>query len=345
MLNGPNLMDLFKPLLAKLADGGTLSEEDAEVFFGACLRGEPSPAQVAAAVTAMRLRGETVGEITACARVMRRSAVMLEHPFDVVDTAGTGGDGLHTLNISTAAAVVAAAGGLKVAKHGNGALSSRSGSSDVLAALGVNIHAGQAEQRRALETAGICFLFAPAHHGAMRHVMPIRVDLGFRTVFNLLGPLSNPAGARRQVLGVAEMRRVEPLARVLGALGAERAWVVHGEGLDELTTTGATHVAEWREGGIRLFRITPEAVGLPRSGLDELRGGDPHDNAKAIVELLNGKKDAYRDVVMLNAAAAFLVAETVETLSEGVQLAVQAIDSGRARAVLEQLIAVSNGRA
>jgi anthranilate phosphoribosyltransferase len=335
-------LDVFKPLLAKLADGQTLSEDDAEVFFAACLRGEPTPAQVAAAVTAMRMRGETVGEITACARAMRRSAVMLEHDFEVIDTCGTGGDGLHTFNISTAAAIVAAGGGLKVAKHGTRALSSRSGSSDVLAALGVNIEAGQEAQRRALAEAGICFLYAPAHHGAMRHVMPVRADLGFRTVFNLLGPLSNPAGAKRQVLGVAEPRRLEPLARVLGALGAERAWVVHGEGLDEMTITGTNHVAEWRDGGIRLFNITPEAVGLPRAGLDDLRGGDPAENAAALRALLEGRKSAYRDVVALNAAAAFLVADKVETLHDGVELAFAAIDDGRALQALDRLVAITN---
>ena len=336
------MVDVFKPILSKLADGQTMSEEDAEVFFAACLRGEPSPAQIAAAVTAMRMRGETVGEITACARAMRRSAVMLEHDFPVIDTCGTGGDGLHTYNISTAAALVAAGGGLKVAKHGTRALSSRSGSSDVLAALGVNIEAGQVQQKKALEDAGICFLYAPAHHGAMRHVMPVRADLGFRTVFNLLGPLSNPAGAKRQVLGVAEPRRLEPLARVLGALGAERAWVVHGEGLDEMTVTGTNQVAEWRDGGIRLFNITPEAVGLPRYGLGDLRGGDPAENAAALRDLLNGKPGAYRDVALLNAAAAFLVAEAVETLHEGVELAAAAIDDGRALAALDKLIAITN---
>lgn len=335
---------VFKPLLAKLADGATLSEEDAEVFFAACLRGEPTPAQIGAAVTAMRLRGETVGEITACARAMRRSAVRLEHPFEVIDTCGTGGDGLHTLNISTAAALVAAGGGLKVAKHGTTALSSRSGSSDVLRAVGVDISAGAPLQLRSLEEAGICFLYAPAHHGAMRHVLPVRAELGFRTVFNLLGPLSNPAGARRQVLGVAEPRRLEPLARVLGALGAERAWVVHGEGLDELTTTGATQVAEWRDGGLRLFTITPEAVGLRRAGLADLRGGGPEENALALRRLLEGEGGPYRDIVLLNAAAAFLVADQVETLKEGVARAAQAVDSGRAAEALDRLVAVTNGR-
>lgn len=339
------MSNAFKPLLAKLADGATLSEEDAELFFGACLRGEATPAQVGAAVTAMRMRGETVGEITACARVMRRNAVRLEHPYDVVDTCGTGGDGLHTFNISTAAALVAAGGGLKVAKHGTRALSSRSGSSDVLTELGVNVEAGLERSRRALDEAGICFLYAPAHHGAMRHVQPIRAELGFRTVFNLLGPLSNPAGARRQVLGVAEPRRLEPLARVLGALGAEHAWVVHGEGLDELTTTGVTQVAEWRDGSLRLFRITPDAVGLPRAGLSDLRGGSPADNAAALRALLEGERSAYRDVVLLNAAAAFLVGGLVETLRDGVELAGAAIDGGRAALALAKLVTISNSEA
>jgi anthranilate phosphoribosyltransferase len=336
------MSDSFKPLLAKLADGATLSEPDAEVFFSACLRGEPTSAQIAAAVTAMRMRGETVGEITACARAMRRSAVMLEHDFQVIDTCGTGGDGLHTFNISTAAAFVAAGGGLKVAKHGGRAVSSLSGSSEVLAALGVELSAGLALQRRALAEAGICFLYATVHHGAMRHVAPIRAELGFRTVFNLLGPLSNPARAQRQVLGVAELRRLEPLARVLGALGSERAWVVHGEGLDEMTTTGVNHVAEWRDGGVRLFNISPEAVGLPRATLDDLRGGDPTDNARALKGLLQGERTPYRDIVRLNAAAAFLVAERVETLQEGVALAADSIDSGRALQALDRLVAITN---
>ena len=335
------MSDAFKPLLGRLADGATLSEADAELFFAACLRGEATPAQVAAAVTAMRLRGETVGEITACARAMRRSATVLEHPFQVIDTCGTGGDGAHTFNVSTAAALVAAGGGLKVAKHGNRALSSRSGSSDVLAALGVNLTPSPDQARRALKEAGVCFLFAPAHHGAMRHVTPVRAELGFRTVFNLLGPLANPAGAQRQVLGVYDLRLVEPVARVLGALGSERAWVVHGSGLDELTTTGATDIAEWRDGSVRLFRITPEAVGLPRASLDDLRGGEPADNARALRALLEGARGPYRDIVLLNAAAAFLVAEAEETLEAGLTRAAAALDNGRALAALERLVEIT----
>jgi anthranilate phosphoribosyltransferase len=336
------MSESFKPLLSRLADGATLIGEDADAFFSACLRGEPTPAQVAAAVTAMRLRGETVGEITACARALRRAAMHLDHDYDVVDVCGTGGDGAHTLNISTAVAFVAAGGGLKVAKHGNRAASSRCGSSDVLAALGVNLDARPDQQRRALDEAGLCVLFAPAHHGAMRHVSPIRQELGFRTVFNLLGPLSNPAGAMRQLLGVYDGRWVDPLARVLGALGATRAWVVHGEGLDEITTTGTTHVAEWRDGGVRLFNITPEAVGLPRASMADLAGGDPVANADAIRALLGGKTGPYRDIVLLNTAAALLVADRIETLQEGVALAAASIDDGRAATALAKLAEVTN---
>ena len=336
------MIDSFKPLLALLADGGTLSEEHADAFFAACLRGEPTPAQIGAAVTAMRMRGETVGEITACARAMRRTAVMLEHPYEVIDTCGTGGDGLHTYNISTAAALIAAGCGLKVAKHGTRALSSRSGSSDVLTALGVNILAGPEQQRRALDEAGICFLFAPTHHGAMRHVLPVRAELGFRTVFNLLGPLSNPAGAQRQVLGVYDPRLVEPLARVLGALGSTRAWVVHGSGMDEITNTGESQIAEWREGRLRLFTVTPEAVGLRRAGLSELQGGDPAENAQAIRDVLAGRPGAYREICALGAAAALVVSEKAETLREGLALAFDAIDEGRAQAAFDRLVEVSN---
>jgi len=335
------MSDAFKPLLAKLADGATLGEDDAEQFFAACLRGEPTPAQVAAAVTAIRLRGETVNEITACAKAMRAAAIHLDHPYDVVDVCGTGGDGLHTLNISTAVGFVAAGGGLKVAKHGNRAITSKSGTADVLSALGVNIEATLQQQRRALDEAGICFMFAQAHHGAMKHVSPIRQQLGFRTIFNLLGPLSNPAGARRQVVGVPSPRFVEPIARALGQLGAIRAWSVHGSGLDELTTTGDTEVAEWRDGHVTLFRITPEAVGLPRAALADITGGAPEHNAKALAALLDGTKGPYRDIVLLNAAAAFLVADKAETLRDGVELAAQSIDSGAARGALDGLIAAT----
>jgi anthranilate phosphoribosyltransferase len=335
------MSDAFKPLLSRLADGGTLTEDDAGEFFAACLRGDPSPSQVGAALTAMRMRGETLGEITACARAMRRAAIHLEPSYPTIDVCGTGGDGLHTLNISTAVGFVAAGGGLKVAKHGNRALSSKSGGADVLSELGVAIDAGAERQLRALDEAGICFLYAPAHHGAMRHVSPIRHELGYRTIFNLLGPLTNPAGAKRQVVGVFAERWVAPIAQVLGALGSERVWVVHGGGLDEMSTTGETSVAEFREGQVRLFTVTPEAVGLKRAALADLTGGSPAQNAEALRALLQGQQGAYRDIVLLNAAAAFLVGEKVETLREGVELAGQVIDDGRAQGALDKLIEIA----
>lgn len=336
------MSDSFKPLLAKLVDGRVLSTEEAHAFFAACLRGEPTPSQVAAAVTALRIRGETVDEIAAFATAMRDAALTLDHPFDVIDTCGTGGDGQHTYNVSTAAALVLAGAGVKVAKHGNRALSSKSGSSDVLAVLGVNLQASQAQQLRALETAGIAFLFAPAYHGAMRHVGPVRAEIGFRTVFNLLGPLSNPASAKRQVMGVYDPRLLEPLAEVLGRLGAVRAWTVHGQGLDELTTTGVTEVAEWKDGAVRRFQVTPEEAGLPHSDIADLRGGDAEENAAALRALLDGAPGAYRDIVLLNAAAALVVADRAADLAGGAALAASVIDDGRAAFALEALVAATN---
>ena len=332
----------FKPLLAKLVDGRILSADEAHAFFAACLRGEPTPAQVAAAVTALRIRGETVEEIAAFATAMREAARTLDHPYDAIDTCGTGGDGQHTFNISTAAALVLAGAGLKVAKHGNRAMSSKSGSSDVLSVLGVNLQATPDQQRRSLDEAGIAFLFAPAYHGAMRHVGPVRAEIGFRTVFNLLGPLSNPAGAKRQVMGVYDPRLLEPLAEVLGRLGATRAWTVHGQGLDELTTTGETEVAEWKDGAVRRFTVTPEDAGLPRASLDALRGGDAEENAAALRALLDGAKGAYRDIVLLNAAAALVVADRAADLAEGAALAAAVIDDGRAAKALADLVEATN---
>ena len=336
------MADGFKPLLAKLVDGRVLSPDEAHAFFAACLRGEPTPAQVAAAVTALRIRGETVEEIAAFATAMRDAALTLDHPYDVIDTCGTGGDGQHTFNISTAAALVLAGAGLKVAKHGNRALSSKSGSSDVLAALGVNLAASPAQQRRSLDKAGIAFLFAPAYHGAMRHVGPVRAEIGFRTVFNLLGPLSNPAGAKRQVMGVYDPRLLEPLAEVLGRLGATRAWTVHGQGLDELTTTGETEVAEWKDGAVRRFTVTPEDAGLPRASIEALRGGDAEQNALALQNLLAGQAGAYRDIVLLNAAAALVVADRAADLAEGTAQAAAVIDDGLAAKALADLVAATN---
>jgi anthranilate phosphoribosyltransferase len=264
--------------------------------------------------------------------------VQIEPPYPTLDVCGTGGEGRHTLNISTAVGFVVAGGGLKVSKHGNRALSSKSGTADVLTELGVDIAMPVDRQLQALDEAGICFMFAPAHHGAMRHVSPIRAELGFRTIFNLLGPLTNPAGAERQVVGVFAERWVTPLAEALKALGSERAWVVHGTGLDEMTTTGETSVAELRDGQVRLFHVTPEAVGLPRAALADLTGGLPKENAAALRRLLAGEKGPYRDIVLLNAAAGFLVGDKVETLREGVDLAAAVIDDGRAQSALDRLV-------
>lgn len=336
-------MDSFKPLLGKLVEGQVLTGDEAQGFFAACLRGEPTPAQVAAAITALRVRGETVEEITAFARAMRAAALSLDHPFeDVVDTCGTGGDGAHTYNISTAASFVLAGAGLRVAKHGNRAMSSKSGSSDVLAALGVNLDATPAQQAVALNDAGIAFLFAPTYHGAMRHVGPVRAELGFRTVFNLLGPLCNPAGANRQVMGVYDPALLEPLAEVLGRLGAKRAWTVNGQGLDEVTTTGPTEVAEWKDGTVTRFTITPEDAGLPRATLADIQGGDAEVNAAALRALLNGEKGPYRDIVLMNAAAALMVSDKAETLKQGAEIAATVIDEGRALAALDALVRASH---
>ncbi len=335
------MSNAFKPILARLANAEILSEAETKAFFAACLRGEPTPAQISSAVTALRVRGETVGEITACAEAMREAATPLAHEFDVVDTCGTGGDGAHTFNISTAAALVAAGGGVKVAKHGGRAVSSLSGSPDVFAALGVNINATAQSQRRALETANICVLFAPNHHRAMRHVAPVRSELGFRTLFNLLGPLSNPAGARRQLLGVYDPRLTAPLAEVLGRLGAEHAWVVHGDGLDELSTTGDSLVAEWKHGALRTFILRPEDLGLARTTIDTLKGGDPTCNAAAITALLDGAPGPYRDIVLFNAAAVFVIAGKADDLVQGVALARQSIDEGHAKQALAALVTAS----
>ncbi|MCC7268452.1 MAG: anthranilate phosphoribosyltransferase [Caulobacteraceae bacterium] len=335
------MSDAFKPLLAQLATGAVLSEAETEAFFSACLRGEPTPAQAAAALTAIRMRGETVGEIAACARAMRGAALRLEHPYEVIDVCGTGGDGLHTLNISTAVSFVCAGAGLKVAKHGNRAITSRSGAGDVLTALGVGIDPGLERQRRALDEAGICFLFAQTHHGAMRHLSPIRQEIGFRTILNLLGPLTNPAGARRQVVGVPSPAYVRPIAEALGLLGAERAWVVNGQGMDELTTTGETAAAELKDGQVREFTVTPEDAGLPRAELSQIVGGSPEENAAALRAVLDGRPGAYRDIVLLNAAAAFIVAERAADLKAGAALAAEVIDDGRAKAALDKLVEVT----
>ncbi len=333
----------MKELLARVAAGERLSEGEAERAFDIIMSGDATPAQIGGFLMALRVRGETVEEITGATRAMRAKAMPMAAPAGAIDTCGTGGDASGTYNISTAAAIVAAACGVPVAKHGNRALSSKSGSADVLAALGVKIDCDMALVQQALREANIGFLMAPRHHSAMRHVAGPRVELGTRTIFNLLGPLSNPAGTRRQIVGVFADQWLRPVAETLGRLGAERAWAVHGsDGLDELTTTGPSAVAEWKDGRLSEFEVTPEMVGLRRASPQELKGGDAETNAAALHALLAGESGAYRDIVLLNAAAALVVADRALDLGEGVLLAAAGIDDGRARVTLEHLIAITN---
>jgi len=293
---------------------------------------------------ALRVRGETVEEITGAVTVMREKMLRVSAPPDAIDVVGTGGDASGSYNISTCAAFIVAGAGVPVAKHGNRALSSRSGAADVLGALGVAIELAPEAVARCIRDAGIGFMFAPAHHPAMKNVGPTRVELGTRTIFNLLGPLSNPAGVRRQMVGVFSRQWLEPLAQVLKNLGSESAWVVHGsDGLDEITTAGPTHVAALERGTVRTFTINPEDVGLTRVKPEALRGGDAKDNAQALLDVLQGKPGPYRDVALLNAAAGLVVAARAKDLHEAFALATRSVDSGEAEGRLDRLIAVSNG--
>ena len=332
----------LKPLLARVASGARLSEAEAEAAFEIIMSGNATPAQMGGLLMALRVRGESVDEITGAARIMRAKALTIDAPPGTIDTVGTGGDGSGSFNISTASGLVVAGSGVPVAKHGNRAFSSRSGAADVLSALGVNIEADMAIVRRCLWEIGFCFLMAPRHHSAMRHVGPTRVELGTRTIFNLLGPLSNPAGARRLLVGVFAPQWVVPVAEVLGRLGAERAWVVHGAGLDELTTAGVTKVAEFNNGRVIEFDVVPEEAGLKPAATEDLKGGEPAHNAALMRELLGGARGPLRDVVLLNSAAALVVAGRAEGLRDGADLAARAIDSGAARQVLDRLVAMTN---
>ena len=335
-------MDALKPTLGLLQTGRPLTGNEATKAFEIILSGEATPSQIGAFLGMLRVRGETVDEIAAGVSVMRANAMKVKAPTHVLDTCGTGGDDSGSYNISTAVALVAAACGAHVAKHGNKALSSKSGSSEVLEALGVKLTLSAASLEKCINDVGIGFLFAPNHHAAMRHVGPTRVELGFRTIFNLLGPLSNPAGANRQLLGVFAKEWVEPLAHVLKKLGSERAWVVHGsDGMDELTTTGPSTVAELRKGEVTVFEVTPEDAGLPRAEPKDLAGGTPQENAEAMRALFDGALGAYRDIVLLNTAAALLVSNKVKDLKEGVDMAALAIDDGGARAVLANLVSTT----
>ncbi|MFN6954364.1 MAG: anthranilate phosphoribosyltransferase [Acetobacteraceae bacterium] len=327
----------LKPVLARLAGGERLAESESEHAFGIIMAGEATPSQIAGLLMAMRVRGETVAEMTGAVRAMRARMVAIEAPEDAMDIVGTGGDAAGTLNISTASALVVAACGVPVAKHGNRALSSRSGAADALAALGVTLDVPFERLPAVLEEAGICFLMAPRHHAALRHAAGPRVELGTRTIFNLLGPLANPARVRRQMTGAFAPQWLRPMAEALARLGTERAWLVHGMGLDELTLEGPSRVVALEDGAIREFEIAPEDAGLPRAPVAALKGGDPAENAAALTALLDGEPGPYRDCVLLNAAASLIVAERARTLREGAAMAADAIDSGRAGSVLERL--------
>ncbi len=332
----------FKALLGRVAAGERLDEDDAAAAFDAMMSGNATPSQMGGFLMALRVRGETVAEITGAARTMRAKALAIDAPADAIDTVGTGGDGAGTFNISTAAALVVAGCGVPVAKHGNRNFSSKSGSADILGALGVNIDADMGLVRRAMFEAGIGFMMAPRHHSATRHVAPTRIELGTRTIFNLLGPVSNPAGVRRQLVGVFAPEWVKPIAEVLGQLGSERAWVVHGDGLDELTTTGTTHVAALEDGAVRTFTVTPEEAGLKRATLADIMGGEPAENAARLTALLAGETGPLRDVVLLNAAAALIVAGRAADLRAGIARGAAAIADGSAARALARLVAITN---
>jgi anthranilate phosphoribosyltransferase len=336
-------MDDLKSIIAKVATGATLSREEAASAFDRMMSGEATPSQLGGLLMALRVRGETIDEITGAVSAMRAKMLKVEAPAGAIDVVGTGGDGSGSVNVSTCAAFIVAGAGVPVAKHGNRALSSRSGAADVLASLGVKIDISPQQVSRCVTETGIGFMFAPAHHPAMKNVNPTRVELATRTIFNLLGPLSNPAGVTRQMVGVFSRQWVQPLAQVLKNLGSESVWVVHGsDGLDEITLTGPTFVAALEGGAIRSFEVSPEDVGLKRVAGEALKGGDAAANAIALQSVLDGKPSPYRDVAMLNAAAALVVAGRARDLKEGMTLGIQSIDGGAAAERLKRLVAVSN---
>ena len=334
----------LKPYIGKAATGTPLTFEESKAAFDVMMSGQATPSQIGGFLMALRMRGETVPEISGAVASMRSRMLGVDAPADAIDIVGTGGDQSGSYNVSTCSALVVAGAGVPVAKHGNRALSSRSGAADTLAALGVNIEADADTISRSVHEAGLGFMFAPLHHSAMRHVGPTRVELGTRTIFNLLGPLANPAGVKRQLLGVYAKEWVEPVAKVLQALGTESAWVVYGDGLDEMTTAGTTTISALENGEIRNFELQPEDVGLRRVDFAELKGGDAQHNAEALIRVLDGEAGAYRDIVLLNSAAALVIAGKATDLKQGIAIAAQSIDSGAAKTILNKVVAVSNGR-
>lgn len=336
-------MDAFKPIIAKVATGASLTRQEAEDAFDRMLSGGSTQAQAGAFLMALRVRGETVDEITGAVAAMRAKMLRVETTKDAIDIVGTGGDNSGSYNVSTLAALITAACGVPVAKHGNRALSSRSGAADVLTSLGVKVGLEPEGVARCIEKAGVGFMFAPSHHAAMKHVGPVRVELGTRTIFNILGPLSNPAGVTRQVVGAFSSHLLAPMAETLGALGSSKVWAVHGaDGLDEITTTTETEIVELKNGTLRRFTLNPEDAGLSRAKPEALKGGDADVNAKALSEVLDGAKTAYRDIAILNSAAALVVADKAENIKDGVAIASKAIDSGATKDVLARLVAASN---
>jgi anthranilate phosphoribosyltransferase len=336
-------MDAFKPIIAKVATGSPLTRDEAEHAFDVILSGGATLAQAGAFLMALRVRGETVDEISGAVKAMREKMLRVEAPADAIDIVGTGGDNSGSYNVSTLAAIIVAGCGVPVAKHGNRAASSKSGAADVLAALGVKVGLDPASVTRCIAQAGVGFMFAPTHHASMRHVAPVRIELGTRTIFNILGPLSNPAGVKRQLLGVFSETWLEPIAETLRGLGSERVWVVHGrDGLDEITTTGETIVVALEKGDISRFTITPEDAGIDRALPQDLKGGEAKDNAAALRAVLEGRRTPYRDIAVLNAAAGLLVAGRAASLREGAALAGAAIDSGAVAGVLQNLVSASN---
>lgn len=336
-------MDDFKPFIAKVATGASLSRDEARDAFDTILSGGVTNAQAAAFLMALRVRGETTEEITGAVGAMRGKMLTVDAPADAMDIVGTGGDSSGSYNVSTLASIITAACGVPVAKHGNRAASSKTGTADVLMALGVKVGLDPAATARCIARAGVGFMFAPTHHASMRHVAPVRVELGTRTIFNLLGPLSNPAGVKKQLIGAFSETWLEPMVKVLASLGSTRVWAVHGsDGLDEITTTGPTRVVSLDNGRIESFQISPEDVGLARAKPEDLRGGEPAQNAEALRAVLDGQKTAFRDIAAFNAAAALLVAGRAGDLRDGFAQANAAIDSGEAKATLAALVASSN---
>lgn len=340
------MSDLIKPLIGAAADR-PLSRSEAEQAFTLLFEGEATPSQIGGLLMALRTRGETVDEYAAAASVMRAKCNPVKAPAGAMDIVGTGGDGKHTLNISTATAFVAAGAGVVVAKHGNRNLSSRSGTADVQSQMGINVMVTPDVVERAINTCGIGFMMAPMHHPATAHVMPTRQELGTRTIFNILGPLTNPAGVKRQLTGAFSRELIRPMAETLGQLGSERAWLVHGsDGTDELTITGISWVSALEEdGSIRDVELHPEDAGLPVHPFEAIVGGSPQENANAFRALLDGKASAYRDAVLLNTAAALVVANSVESLREGVEKARESIDSGAAKSKLDALVKITSAAA